>query len=93
MYYAEDDKTKDDVIDSEEDVHMSSIWRNREEGERVIDSIKHNGEPEMRTTSSIRRNHGEDGWEMVLKMKTAEMGWYLYQDLTVLDGNVVRLWN
>ncbi|KAI3789943.1 hypothetical protein L2E82_02750 [Cichorium intybus] len=93
VYYAEDDKTKDDVIDSEEDVHMSSIWRNREEGERVIDSIKHNGEPEMRTTSSIRRNHGEDGWEMVLKMKTAEMGWYLYQDLTVLDGNVVRLWN
>ncbi|KAI3775626.1 hypothetical protein L1987_50207 [Smallanthus sonchifolius] len=34
-----------------------------------------------------------DGWEAVLKLKTAEMGWYSYQDLTVLDGSVVRLWN
>lgn len=36
------------------------------------------------------------GWEwepVLLKMKTTEMVWYRYQDLTVLDGNVVRLWN
>ncbi|KAI3802821.1 hypothetical protein L1987_30964 [Smallanthus sonchifolius] len=35
----------------------------------------------------------DNGWEAVLKLKTAEIGWYRYQDLTVLDGSVVRLWN
>ncbi|GKV17981.1 hypothetical protein SLEP1_g28420 [Rubroshorea leprosula] len=31
-------------------------------------------------------------WERMLRMRTAEMGWYRYQDLTVINGNVVRLW-
>ncbi|KAK1417441.1 hypothetical protein QVD17_26568 [Tagetes erecta] len=34
-----------------------------------------------------------DGYEVLLKMKTREMGWYRYQDLTVLNGSVVQLWN
>lgn len=33
-----------------------------------------------------------ESWERVLTTKTGEMGWYRYQDLTVLNGNVVRLW-
>ena len=32
-------------------------------------------------------------WERVLRTRTGEMGWYSYQDLTVLNGNVVRLWD
>ncbi|KAJ0745692.1 hypothetical protein HanPI659440_Chr10g0401401 [Helianthus annuus] len=36
---------------------------------------------------------GDHGWEALLKLKTAEMGWYRYQDLTMLDGSVVQLWN
>ncbi|CAL5375609.1 unnamed protein product [Camellia sinensis] len=33
-------------------------------------------------------------WEKEMKMRMGnEMGWYHYQDLTVLDGNVVRLWD
>ncbi|CAK9159243.1 unnamed protein product [Ilex paraguariensis] len=34
-----------------------------------------------------------DGWDRVLRMRNGDMGWYRYQDLTVLDGNVVRLWD
>lgn len=34
-----------------------------------------------------------ESWERVLTTKTGEMGWYRYQDLTVLNGNVVRLWD
>ncbi|XP_041006163.1 uncharacterized protein LOC121250959 [Juglans microcarpa x Juglans regia] len=33
-----------------------------------------------------------ESWEKVLRMRTGEMGWYRYQDMTVLNGNVVRLW-
>ncbi|XP_050216114.1 uncharacterized protein LOC126667194 [Mercurialis annua] len=35
------------------------------------------------------------GWEAerVLKMRMGEMGWYRCQDLTVINGNVVRLWD
>ncbi|GMY36503.1 hypothetical protein FCV25MIE_31745 [Fagus crenata] len=32
-------------------------------------------------------------WERVLRMRTGEMGWYRYQDLTELNGNIVRLWD
>ncbi|KAK9071187.1 hypothetical protein SSX86_009755 [Deinandra increscens subsp. villosa] len=54
---------------------------------------------ERRTMGSVRVEEQKrvdvdvDGWEAVLKLKTAEMGWYRYQDLTVLNGNVVKLWN
>ncbi|KAA8534744.1 hypothetical protein F0562_029814 [Nyssa sinensis] len=36
-----------------------------------------------------------DGWERTLRMRMGlgDMGWYRYQDLTVLDGKVVRLWD
>ncbi|XP_019193174.1 PREDICTED: uncharacterized protein LOC109187442 [Ipomoea nil] len=31
-------------------------------------------------------------WERVMETRMGEMGWYRYQDITVIDGNVVRLW-
>ncbi|GLT76222.1 hypothetical protein SLA2020_478950 [Shorea laevis] len=31
-------------------------------------------------------------WEGVLTTRTGEMGWYRCQDLTVINGNVIRLW-
>ncbi|GLT98827.1 hypothetical protein SLE2022_163070 [Rubroshorea leprosula] len=31
-------------------------------------------------------------WEGVLTTRRGEMEWYRYQDLTVINGNVVRLW-
>lgn len=33
-----------------------------------------------------------DDWEAVMNMRIGDMGWYRYQDSTVLDGSVVRLW-
>ncbi|XP_059634683.1 uncharacterized protein LOC132277011 [Cornus florida] len=35
----------------------------------------------------------DDGWEGMLRMRMGDMGLYRLQDLTVLDGNVVRLWD
>ncbi|CAI9766609.1 unnamed protein product [Fraxinus pennsylvanica] len=34
-----------------------------------------------------------DDWERMMMVKMADMGWYQYQDLTVLNGSVVRLWD
>ncbi|KAL5572308.1 hypothetical protein UlMin_021905 [Ulmus minor] len=36
-----------------------------------------------------------ESWEKILKLRTGEleMGWNRYQDLTKLNGNVVRLWD
>ncbi|KAJ9168076.1 hypothetical protein P3X46_019648 [Hevea brasiliensis] len=34
-----------------------------------------------------------ESWERVLRMRTGDMGWYMYQDLTAINGNVVRLWD
>ncbi|KAI3714472.1 hypothetical protein L6452_21426 [Arctium lappa] len=53
-------------------------------------------EPMMMGTSSIKHvGYWEADDDVVLvKMKTIRemMGWYRYQDLSVLHGNVVRLW-
>ncbi|MCE5167228.1 hypothetical protein HAX54_043442, partial [Datura stramonium] len=34
-----------------------------------------------------------ENWERFLKMRSGEMGWYSYQDMKVIDGSVVRLWD
>ncbi|KAE8665288.1 Plant invertase/pectin methylesterase inhibitor superfamily protein [Hibiscus syriacus] len=38
-------------------------------------------------------NQWWESWEGVLKLRNGETGWYKYQDLTALNGNVVRLWD
>ncbi|KAF5748398.1 hypothetical protein HS088_TW04G00351 [Tripterygium wilfordii] len=34
-----------------------------------------------------------ESWERVLRTRRGERSWYSYQDLTVINGNVVRLWD
>ncbi|KAH1067543.1 hypothetical protein J1N35_032530 [Gossypium stocksii] len=34
-----------------------------------------------------------ESWERVLKLRKGEMGWYRYQDMSAINGNVVRLWD
>ncbi|GFY98555.1 hypothetical protein Acr_12g0010960 [Actinidia rufa] len=35
-----------------------------------------------------------ENWENLWRMRIRDnMGWYRYQDLTVMDGNVVKLWD
>ncbi|OMO86356.1 hypothetical protein COLO4_21221 [Corchorus olitorius] len=34
-----------------------------------------------------------ESWERVLSLRNGETGWYSFQDLTVINGNVVRLWD
>ncbi|KAK9274433.1 hypothetical protein L1049_021680 [Liquidambar formosana] len=34
-----------------------------------------------------------DGWERMMRVRMGDLGWYRFQDTTVLDGSVVRLWD
>ncbi|KDP33961.1 hypothetical protein JCGZ_07532 [Jatropha curcas] len=34
-----------------------------------------------------------ESWEKVLRIRMGDMDWYRYQDLTAINGNVVRLWD
>lgn len=34
-----------------------------------------------------------ESWEKLLRARMGESEWYMYQDLTELNGNVVRLWD
>ncbi|XVF35179.1 hypothetical protein REPUB_Repub18cG0122800 [Reevesia pubescens] len=34
-----------------------------------------------------------ENWERALSLRNGEKGWYRFQDLTALNGNVVRLWD
>ncbi|KAG8376261.1 hypothetical protein BUALT_Bualt09G0044800 [Buddleja alternifolia] len=34
-----------------------------------------------------------DDWERMMVVRMGDMGWYRWQDTTVLDGSVVRLWD
>ncbi|CAA0384324.1 unnamed protein product [Arabidopsis thaliana] len=49
-------------------------------------------------TTPVKYGGGESGewwerWERVVKMRNGDEGWYRYVDLTVINGNVVRLWD
>ncbi|KAK2645085.1 hypothetical protein Ddye_020280 [Dipteronia dyeriana] len=35
----------------------------------------------------------EEWWERVMRVRVTDMGWRRYQDSTVINGNVVRLWD
>ncbi|XP_004287665.1 PREDICTED: uncharacterized protein LOC101305000 [Fragaria vesca subsp. vesca] len=45
------------------------------------------------TARETEESGGENWWESCLRMRTEEKSWYRYQDLTVFNGNVVRLWD
>ncbi|XP_050378511.1 uncharacterized protein LOC126795798 [Argentina anserina] len=45
------------------------------------------------TAEETEESGSENWWETGLKMRTEEKSWYRYQDLTVFNGNVVRLWD
>ncbi|KAL6965799.1 hypothetical protein U1Q18_036860 [Sarracenia purpurea var. burkii] len=34
-----------------------------------------------------------EGWKGTMRLRTGDMEWYRHQNLTVLDGNVVKLWD
>ncbi|KAH7574520.1 hypothetical protein JRO89_XS03G0306500 [Xanthoceras sorbifolium] len=38
------------------------------------------------------RDGCEEWWERVMRVRVVDMGWHRYQDLTVIDGNIVRFW-
>ncbi|XP_062010749.1 uncharacterized protein LOC133727142 [Rosa rugosa] len=50
------------------------------------------GEGEL-TAEETEESGGVNWWESGLRMRTGEKSWYRCQDLTVFNGNVVRLWD
>ncbi|CAA2965612.1 Hypothetical predicted protein [Olea europaea subsp. europaea] len=56
---------------------------------RTCEGGDHGGEPVV----TEKMGRWCDDWERMMIVKMGNMGWYQYQDLTVLDGSVVRLWD
>ena len=50
-------------------------------------------EPESKEGERSESDGWWENWEKLLKMRMGKNGWYLYQDLTELNGNVVRFWD
>ncbi|KAE8682597.1 Plant invertase/pectin methylesterase inhibitor superfamily protein [Hibiscus syriacus] len=44
-------------------------------------------------TEGSRGGEWWESWEGVLRFRKGETGWYRYQNLTAINGNVVRLWD
>lgn len=63
---------------------------NEEESEKCGTSTMDNG------GNGEREEDGEgwwSKWEMVMKMRRGDDEWYRYQDMSLINGNVVRLWD
>ncbi|CAH8267283.1 unnamed protein product [Arabidopsis lyrata] len=63
--------------------------------EEMIDGEREEDDGE---TTVVKYGGGASGewwerWERVVKMRNGDEGWYRYVDLTVINGNVVRLWD
>ncbi|KAJ4708858.1 Transmembrane protein [Melia azedarach] len=57
-------------------------------------SEKTESEGELRVVKEWRDEEGcGEWWERVMRVRMGEMGWYRNQDLTVINGNVVRFWD
>ncbi|XVE97851.1 hypothetical protein REPUB_Repub03eG0054500 [Reevesia pubescens] len=61
------------------------------DGEMTVMEYWSNGDGDYK---EVRCGAGEwwESWERLLSMRKGETGWYRYQDLTAINGNVVRLW-
>ncbi|XP_011039930.1 PREDICTED: uncharacterized protein LOC105136332 isoform X2 [Populus euphratica] len=64
------------------------------QNEGNLDDDDEDGEEELTVLGEWRRCGGEITlWERMLRVSMGEYGWYRCQDLTVINGNVVRLWD
>ncbi|KAJ7956021.1 Transmembrane protein [Quillaja saponaria] len=63
------------------------------EEERECDSCELTAETEEWEEESNNLNGWWENWEKMLRLRSGKNGWYRYQDLTELNGNVVRLWD
>ncbi|CAA7041752.1 unnamed protein product [Microthlaspi erraticum] len=63
--------------------------------EEETDGGKDNDDGEVTDVSYGGGECGEwwEEWERVVRMRNGGDGWYRYVDLTVINGNVVRLWD
>ncbi|XP_010520522.1 PREDICTED: uncharacterized protein LOC104799609 [Tarenaya hassleriana] len=57
------------------------------------DGVGDNDDGEITAISDGRDGEVEEWWERVVRTMNGEDSWYRYVDLTVINGNVVRLWD
>ncbi|KAK8597638.1 hypothetical protein V6N13_095038 [Hibiscus sabdariffa] len=55
--------------------------------------VKITGRSDSGGGGDCKCNEWWESWERVLRLRNGETGWYRCQDLTALNGNVVRLWD
>ncbi|CAN1123024.1 hypothetical protein LINPERPRIM_LOCUS3009 [Linum perenne] len=61
---------------------------------REMEEVEEVEEEEERCGGEKDNGGGGGYWEAELRLKVREeLGWYRYQDLTEINGNVVRLWD
>ncbi|XWS26549.1 hypothetical protein CRYUN_Cryun26dG0040700 [Craigia yunnanensis] len=71
-------------------VYYEDDGQSDEEGEMTVTEWRSDGGGDCKEGSC-----GEwwESWERLLSLRKGETGWYSYQDLTVINGNIVRLWD
>lgn len=75
-----------------------TFYYDREQEVEEEANVEYNGgDADGEDENGVRRRKSErvkDGWELMMEIRMGDhLGFYRYQDLTVLDGNVVRLWD
>ncbi|KAL6496448.1 hypothetical protein OROGR_029706 [Orobanche gracilis] len=71
-------------------VYYKDDFKNRDEGgDDDSDGVCNGGEGAERAKLGWRCCE----WERTMVVRMGDLGWHRYQDLTVLDGSVVRLWD
>ncbi|XP_009611855.1 uncharacterized protein [Nicotiana tomentosiformis] len=79
-----------DDVDCRDSTDKEDHGESRISSQWVKSSIlSNNGTVEV---EDLMCNDWYQSWEKVIRTKKGEIGWYSYQDLHVIDGNIVRLW-
>lgn len=85
-------KFEDDRIVVTKGLKFSLYYEYNAEGHVDLTAEEEEEAEERAGDEAVAEGYGE--WlEGVLRLRLGEMGWYRHQDLTELNGNVVRLWD
>lgn len=72
-----------------------TVYYKSDDGELTV-AEENDGEEEEEADLVVVEGYSREwweSWERMLKMRSGEMSWYRYQDMTEIDGNVVKLWD
>lgn len=77
----------------EEDDCIGCCHVEDEEEEPTVNVVEEFGHREVEVEVSREREEMEVKWEDMVVRRRGDLGWYSFQDMAVLNGSVVRLWD